>query len=114
MAAALLRLAFLARLPAALARGCCHLPGAAAGTGRPSADAVAAEAADVRAQLLRGARALADVPLGHRRALEFLSASALDLVGRVEVHPAELLEQAPRVGWWRRRLLVWRVRRSPL
>jgi len=113
-AAALLRLALLARLPVALAAGRSHLPGPAPADVAETVAAIAGEAAEVRAQLLRGARALAEVPLGHRRALEFLSASALDLVGRIEVNPAELLERSPHVGWWRRRLMVWRARRTPL
>jgi hypothetical protein len=124
-ATALLRLALLVRLPAALANRRSHLPvlavetAASGGAGdsdpdEATAELLAAEVGEVRAQLLRGARALAEVPLGYRRALAYLSAAALDLVGRVEEHPAMLLRSAPKVGWWRRSLIEWRERRTPI
>ncbi len=116
-ASALLRLALLVRLPAALAKGRSHLPaseGAGGSRSETSAAMVAAETADLRAQLLRGARALGEVPLGYRRALAYLTAAALDLVGRVEDRPEELLHRAPQVGWWRRQIVLWRARRTPL
>ena len=124
-AAALLRLALLARLPSAIEAGRSHLPLApedALSTAprdererSPAAAAfVAAEVEDVRAQLLRGARALAEVPLGYRRALAYLVAMALDLVGRIEDRPEEILRRVPQPGWWRRRLYYWRARRTPI
>jgi hypothetical protein len=114
-AAALLRLALLARLAQGRSERAPLLPLAPPGA-EPAAlvAAVLGEAADVRAQLLRGARALAEVPLGYRRALAYLTTAALDLVGRIEEHPAELLRRPPRAGRLRRLFTLWRARRIPL
>ncbi len=118
--AALLRLHRLCRLPVDLAAGRCHLP--ADELAEPLqyrqheeiAAAVTLECDALRPQLLRGARALGEVPLTFRRPLAFLLSTALELLGRIEVHPESLAARPPRLGGWTRRSTLWRIRRQPL
>jgi hypothetical protein len=117
---ALARLRVLAALPLDLADGRCRLPLEALPeplqfrTREEVAAAIAAECDALRPQLLRGARALAEVPLTFRRALAWLLSTGLDLLGRIEVHPEALAAAPARLSWWTRHATLWRIRRQPL
>ncbi len=119
-AAALHRLLALCALPRDLATGATQLPVAELPaplqyrTREEIAAAAATECDAIRPVLLRGARALGEVPLTFRRPLAYLLSTALDLLGQIEVHPAALVTREPRLGWWTRRLTLWRIRRQPL
>ena len=119
-ATSLVRLLALRRLPAELAAGHVSLPtddlAEPLQYRRPEeiAAAAAAECEAIRPLLLRGARALGEVPLTFRRPLAYLLSSALDLLGQIEVHPEALVRREPRLGWWTRRVTLWRIRRQPL
>jgi phytoene/squalene synthetase len=119
-AAALLRLHRLCQLPVGLAAGRCHLPSAELAEPlqyrqtEEIAAAVTLECDALRPQLLRGARALGEVPLTFRRPLAFLLSTALELLGRIEVHPESIAVRPPRLGSWTRRVTLWRIRRQPL
>jgi len=104
----LLRLARLASPPAGDA-------------GRPApeqravrAAAVAAEAAAIHPLLLRGARAIGEVPLTFRRALAALMTLGLQLLGAIESHPERLLERPVRLGRLGRAWTLYRIRRDKL
>ena len=119
-ATALVRLLALRRLPADYAAGHVGLPtddlAEPLQYRRPEeiAAAAAAECEAIRPLLLRGARALGEVPLTFRRPLAFLLSGALDLLGQIEVHPEALVRREPRLGWWTCRVTWWRIRRQPL
>ncbi len=122
-AAALLRLRLLCQLPAELAAGRCALPvdelPEPLQYRRPEeiAAAVALECDCIRPLMLRGARAIGEVPLTWRRPLAYLLSAALELLGRIEVHPEALATRPPRpprLGLWARRSTLWRIRREPL
>ncbi|GMU66630.1 MAG: hypothetical protein AMXMBFR36_29040 [Acidobacteriota bacterium] len=118
--AALARLHALAALPVGLAAGRCQLPVEALPeplqyrTRQEIAAAVAGECDALRPQMLRGARALAEVPLTFRRALAWLLSTGFDLLGRIEVHPEALAAAPARLSWWTRHATLWRIRRQPL
>jgi len=76
--------------------------------------AAAAECEAIRPLLLRGARALGEVPLTFRRPLAFLLSGAIAILGEIEVHPEALAGRAPRLGWWSRRTALWRLRRQAI
>jgi len=76
--------------------------------------AAAGECEAIRPLLLRGARALGEIPLTYRRPLAYLLSAAIALLGEIEVHPEALTRRAPRLSWWTRRSTLWRVRRQPL
>jgi phytoene/squalene synthetase len=119
-ATAIHRLLALRRLPRQLACGRSCLP--VADLAEPLqfrrddeiAAAVAAECESIRPLLLRGARALAEVPLTFRRPLAYLLSAALDLLGQIEVHPEAVIRREPRLGRWARAATLWRIRRQPL
>jgi hypothetical protein len=117
---ALARLRVLAELPVELAAGRCRLPLEALPeplhyrTREEVAAAITAECDALRPQLLRGARALAEVPLTFRRTLAWLLSTGLDLLGRIEVHPEALAVAPARLSWWTRHATLWRIRRQPL
>lgn len=119
-ATALVRLLALRRLPAALGAGRVALP--VEDLPEPLqyrsleevAAAAAAECEAIRPILLRGARALGEVPLTFRRPLAYLLSTALDLLGQIEVQPEALARREPRLGWWARRITLWRIRRQPI
>ncbi len=114
-AAALLRLARLARVPAAVAVGAFPLPieedpGAASREARVAA--ISAECDAIHQLLLRGARAIGEVPLTFRAAIAGAMALALRLLGRIEANPEALLARPVRLGRLERAWTLWRVRRE--
>jgi phytoene/squalene synthetase len=119
-AAGLYRLLLLRGLPDGLAAGRVRLPEKSLPEplqyrSREEISAAAAgECEAIRPLLLRGARALGEVPLTYRRPLAFLLSAAIALLGEIEVHPEALTRRAPRLSWWTRRSTLWRVRRQPL
>lgn len=119
-AAGLFRLLSLRRLPSDLAAHRTRLPEDCLAdpiqyrTKEEIAAAAAAECEAIRPLLLRGARALGEVPLTFRRPLAYLLSGAIALLGEIEVHPQALADRAPRLGWWARRATFWRVRRQAL
>ena len=118
--AGLLRLARLAHLAAAHAAGRSPLP--ADELPEPLryrsddevAAAVTAESQRLHPLLLRGARAIAEVPLSFRRPLVFALPLSLELVGAIEERPLELARRPPRLSAWSRRRAYWRARFAPL
>lgn len=74
--------------------------------------AVFRELEAIRILLLRGARAVVEVPLTFRRPTHFLISTGLELLGRIEERPRTLLAgqaRLPRRSIW---LAFWRARRS--
>ncbi len=118
--AGLLRLARLADLAAAHAAGRSPLP--ADELAEPLryrsddevAAAVTAESQRLHPLLLRGARAIAEVPLSFRRPLVFALPLSLELVGAIEERPHELARRPPRLSVWSRHRAYWRARFAPL
>jgi hypothetical protein len=112
-ATGLLRLARLLRVPAAAAVGGFPLPLAEAADSREGrVAAIAAECDAIHQLLLRGARAIGEVPLTFRGALAGAMALALRLLGRIESHPEALLSRPVRLGRLERAWTLWRVRRE--
>jgi hypothetical protein len=120
LAAGLFRLLALRELAPELGAGRCPLPADTLPEplqyrrAEEIAVAVAAEAEALRPLLLRGARAVAEVPLSFRRPLAFLLPTALELLAAIEERPAELARRAPRLAGWSRRRAYWRARWTPL
>jgi hypothetical protein len=120
LAAGLARLAALRGLAASLGAERCPLPADALPEplqyrrAEEIAAAVAAEAEALRPLLLRGARAVAEVPLSFRRPLAFLLPTSLELLAAIEERPGELAKRAPRLPAWSRRRAHWRARWTPL
>jgi hypothetical protein len=120
IAVGLRRLLDLRALPQDLAGGRCPLPLDALPEplqyrrAEEIAAAVAAECESLRPLLLRGARAVAEVPLSFRRPLAYLLPISLELLGAIEERPGELARRAPRLSAWSRRRAYWRARWTPL
>jgi len=72
------------------------------------------EAETIHPLLLRGARAIGEVPLTFRRALAALMTLGLQLLGAIESHPERALERAPRLGRFSRAWTLYRIRRDKL
>jgi len=75
---------------------------------------IAAESEAIHPLLLRGARAVGEVPLTFRRALAGLLTLGLQLLGEIESHPERLLAKAPRLGRFGRAWTLYRIRRDKL
>jgi hypothetical protein len=112
---ALLRLARMARVPAAVAVGAFPLllpEDAASHPHEARVGAIAAECDAIHQLLLRGARSIGEVPLTFRAAIAGAMALALRLLGRIESNPEALLTRPLRLGRLERIWTLWRVRRE--
>jgi len=118
--AGLLRLASLARLAAHHAQDRSPLP--ADELTEPLryrsddeiAAAVTAECERLHPLLLRGARAVAEVPLSFRRPFVFLLPLSLEAAARIEERPLDVARRAPSLSGWSCRRAYWRARFAPL
>lgn len=120
LAAGVLRLARLQRLQVDLARGRSWLPKdeLADPLQYRGADeisvAVTRECVSLHHLLLRGARAVGEVPLTFRRAVAFTLPAAIAILGLLEERPRSVARAVRRVGGWKLRVLHWRARYTPL
>lgn len=118
--AGLVRLARLARLERHHAAGRSPLPaGELADPIRYRSEdevgrAVTAECERLHPLLLRGARAVAEVPLSYRRPFVFLLPLSLELAAAIEERPLEVARRPPRLSSWSCRRAYWRARFAPL
>ncbi len=78
------------------------------------AAAVSSEAEAIHPLLLRGARAVGEVPLTFRRALAGFLTLGLQLLGVIEARPERCLDTPPRLGRLARAWTLFRLRRDKL
>jgi len=120
LAAGLLRLAALQRLSLDLARRTAPLPASDLAepvqyrTEDEIAAAVSRECGALHNLLLRGARAVGEVPLTFRRPVAFALPVAIALLGIIEERPRAIARGVRRVGLWKLRANHWRARYTPL
>jgi len=118
--AGLLRLARLARLATHHAAGRSPLPADELAdpiryrSEEEIGAAVTAECERLHPLLLRGARAIAEVPLSYRRPFVFLLPLALELAAAIEERPRAVASRPPRLSGWSCRRAYWRARFAPL
>lgn len=78
------------------------------------AAAVTAECERLHPLLLRGARAVAEVPLSFRRPFVFLLPLSLEAAAAIEERPLVVARRAPSLSGWSCRRAYWRARFAPL
>jgi hypothetical protein len=120
LAAGLLRLGALQRLSLELARHTAPLPESELAepvqyrTEDELAAAVSRECGALHNLLLKGARAVGEVPLTFRRPVAFALPVAIALLGLIEERPRAIARGVRRVGTWKLRLHHWRASYTPL
>ena len=120
LAAGLLRLGALQRLSLDLARRTAPLPESDLAepvqyrTEDELAAAVSRECGALHNLLLKGARAVGEVPLTFRRPVAFALPVAIALLGLIEERPRAIARGVRRVGRWKIRATRWRARYTPL
>jgi hypothetical protein len=120
LAAGLVRLGSLQRLSADLERATASLPESDLPeplqyrTPDEIAVAIARECGALHNLLLKGARAVGEVPLTFRRPVAFALPVAIALLGIIEENPRAIARGIRHVGLWKLRANHWRARYTPL